>query len=361
MLKFIINSKEMLKKVTDLKAVIAPKNTLPILDYIKFDLSGSELSMTASDLETSITTKVNVQGEGEGSICVMAKLLFDLLREVKDQPITFVLGEELDVITQSGTYTLLTTESDDFPMALGKESGKEYAIPTPILFRGISKTIFASADDELRPVMNGIYVETFGSKIGFTATDAHRLSWVVAEVENVVDASFILPKKTANVLKGITVKMEGSANITVSEKNVFFTLDGYEIAARQVEGKYPNFRAVIPDNDKKLIVNKDDLLGAIKRVGVFSNKASGLIRFDIGTDLKVSAQDLDYHMKGKETMPCTFDGQPMVIGFKAPFLTEIVSNMEEPEATITLSSSESAAMFNYDGVQMLLMPMLCNQ
>lgn len=355
-MKFIVNSKELSKRITVLNKVASDRNMLPILDHILFDLK-KDLTLTASDLELTVSASLSVEiSEGEGSVCIGTKLLSDLLKECKDEPLTFECDSYVKVTTSKGSYNLIWCEAKDFP-TVSKVKGKKIVVPAKVFLDGLTKTSFAMGDDELRPIMNGVYIETCEGKIGFTATNAHKLCWVISSDFLGDEVSMTLPKKAVLSLKSMI--KDGSVTIHVDDKNAFILAGEYKITVRLVEGRYPNFKSVIPQgNDKVLRVNKDDLLGSIKRVGVFSNKASGLIKLSVKDDLEVSAQDLDFAISAKENLNCTFNGEPIEIGFKREFLQEMVSNIDLPEAVITMSTSDKACLFDFENVKMLLMPML---
>ena len=239
-----------------------------------------------------------------------------------------------------------------------------------MLISGINKTIFATADDELRPVMNGVYFNYEEGKVTFVATDAHKLVRSMAECADVdFNASFILPKKPANLLKGVLLKEEEPIRVTFDAKNVTFDLKNHKLVCRLIEGNYPNYNAVIPTaNPNKVLVDRVELVNGIKRVAVCSNPTTNLIRMDIANNkISLAAQDIDFSVSANETISCSYDGQPVTIGFKSTFLVEILSNIDTPTVQIELADSTRAGVFKpvYDDkhsgeVLMLLMPMMIN-
>ena len=238
-----------------------------------------------------------------------------------------------------------------------------------MLLGGINKALFATADDELRPVMNGIFIDLTPSQYIFVATDAHKLVKYTVDTEGGPKASFILPKKPANLLRTILLKEDDTVKVAFDAKNVKFTLKNSTLMCRLIEGNYPNYNGVIPaNNPNKLIVDRVELLNAIKRVAVCSNQATNLIKFDIADNrINLTAQDLDFSYSANESLSCSYEGSPVVIGFKSTFLVEILSNLETPSVVIELADSTRSGVFKplYDDVQasntlMILMPMLIN-
>jgi DNA polymerase-3 subunit beta len=239
-----------------------------------------------------------------------------------------------------------------------------------MLISGINKTIFATADDELRPVMNGVYFNFEVGKLTFVATDAHKLVRSVAECADVdFNSSFILPKKPANLLKGVLLKEEEPIRVTFDAKNVVFDLKNHKLVCRLIEGNYPNYNAVIPTaNPNRVLVDRVELVNGIKRVAVCSNPTTNLIRMDIaGNKISLAAQDIDFSVSANETISCSYEGQPVTIGFKSTFLVEILSNIDTPTVLVELADSTRAGVFKpvYDDkhasdVLMLLMPMMIN-
>jgi len=237
------------------------------------------------------------------------------------------------------------------------------------LVNGINKTIFATADDELRPVMNGIYINLAPGALTFVGTDAHKLVKYESETANEVTASFILPKKPANLLKSVLLKEDDAIEMSFDSKNALFKLKSHTLVCRLIEGNYPNYNAVIPaNNPNKVLVDRVELVNGIKRVAVCSNPTTNLIRMDIGDNrINLTAQDIDFSVSANETISCSYDGEEITIGFKSTFLVEILSNMDTPTVVIELADSTRAGVFKpvYDDKQtsstlMLLMPMMIN-
>ena len=374
-MKFVISSSSLLSTLSTASKVISSKNTLPILDYFLFDIKSDGLHVTASDLETTITTVVTPDSvESEGVIAAPVKLLIDSLKEFSEQPLTFEADEttwEIKISWTTGSITLPGMSGMSYPSVQPlTDTAREIEIEADTLLGGINKTIFATADDELRPVMNGIFIDIAPAQYIFVATDAHKLVKYTVEKEgDDVAASFILPKKPANLLRTMLLREDDTVKVAFDDKNVKFSLSNSTLICRLIEGTYPNYNAVIPaNNPNKVIVDRIELLNGIKRVAVCSNQATNLIKFEIGDNrINLTAQDLDFSYSANENLSCSYEGSPVTIGFKSTFLIEILSNLETPSVIIELADSTRSGVFKplYDDVQpcdtlMILMPMLIN-
>ncbi len=373
-MKFTISSSALLSTLSTTGKVVSNKNTLPILDYFLFDLKDGILKVTASDLETTLITTVAVDGvEREGTIAAPVKLMLDSLKEFSEQPLTIEADEntwEITVSWKSGSLKIPGTSGLGYPALpeLGEDKS-EVEMDVDMMIGGINKTIFATADDHLRPIMNGIYVNIAEGEVTFVATDAHKLVKYNAQAEVAAASSFILPKKPSNLLRSILLKEEDAVKVSFDKKNVVFNLSGSTLVCRLIEGVYPNYNAVIPAaNPNKVIVDRVELLNAIKRVAVCSNQATNLVEFNIDANtINLATKDLDFSYSAQETVMCAYEGSAITIGFKSTFLVDILSNIETPSVVIELADSTRAGVFKplYDEPQsantlMLLMPMMIN-
>ena len=374
-MKFSVSSSALLSLLATTGKVISNKNTLPILDYFLMELSGTTLKVTTTDLETTLVGSIEVDSvETEDTIAAPAKLMLDSLKEFSEQPLTIEANEstwEIVVSWKSGKLTLPGTSGLSYPNLpeLNAETKQSLALDVDTLMVGINKTIFATADDELRPVMNGVYINLEPQSVTFVATDAHKLVKYASETAAEATASFILPKKPANLLRGLLPKEDGEITVEFDDKNVLFRLKNQVLICRLIEGNYPNYNAVIPaNNPNKVFVDRLELLNAIRRVAVCSNQSTNLIKLDIskGT-INLTAQDLDFSVSAQESLPCDYEGEDIVIGFKSTFLIEILSNIETTTVLVELADSTRAGVFKpvYDqqpsnDTLMLLMPMMIN-
>lgn len=374
-MKFVISSSALLSVLQTTGKVVSSKNTLPILDYFLLEAAGGSLKVTASDLETTLTAVLPVDNiETEGVIAAPVKLMLDLLKEFSEQPLTIEANEstwEITVSWKTGSLNIPGTSGMSYPALpeMGADA-REIEFDPDVLLNGINKTIFATADDELRPVMNGVYVDMKPGVTTFVATDAHKLVKVASETAGVSDdAAFIMPKKPVNLLRSVLPKENDNIKVRFDAKNVVFKLANATLICRQIEGNYPNYNAVIPTaNPNKVIVDRVELLNGVKRVAVCSNQSTNLVKFDISANkIKLTAQDLDFSVSAHETLSCSYEGDPIAIGFKSTFLIEILGNLETPSILIELADSTRAGVYKpvYDDKQtsdvlMLLMPMMIN-
>lgn len=378
-MKFIVSSTDLLSHLQAISRVINSKNSLPILDNFLFDLWGTRLTMTASDIETTLITSMDVDSaEGEGKVAVASKLLLDTLREFSEQPLTFTIDDSnlaMVITSANGIYNFIGQNGDEYPrLPQLTDDARVLNMKVSLLAAGITKTLFCTAEDELRPVMNGVCFDIMHDGITLVATDAHKLvrfrtsynSITLTEEEEKV--SFILPKKPANMLKNILPKESGDVEIRFDSKNAYFSLSNYTMICRQVEGKFPNYNGVIPkSNLYRIIIDRLSLMNALKRVSVFSNQASNLVKLDFNDNrINISAQDIDFSISAEETISCQFEGEPIKIGFKSSFLIEILNNIGSGDVVIELSDPSRAGLIlpfeNEEGedILMLLMPMLLN-
>lgn len=378
-MKFVVSSSVLLSHLQAISRVINSKNSLPILDNFLLDLQGNVLTMTASDIETTLITSLEVESvEGSGKVAVVSRLLLDTLREFADQPLTFTINDHnlaMVITSANGSYNFIGQNGDEYPrLPQLQDDARMLTLPVESLAAGITKSLFCTADDELRPVMNGVFFDIARDGVTFVATDAHKLvrlktgltSITMSDEEEKV--SFILPKKPATMLKNILPKESGEVEVKFDNKNAYFKLSNYTMICRQVEGRFPNYNGVIPkQNLYKIIIDRLSLLNALKRVSVFSNQASNLIKLDFASNnINISAQDIDFSISAEETISCQFDGDPIKIGFKSSFLIEILNNIGSSEVVLEVTDPSRAGLIlpfqneNNEELLMLLMPMLLN-
>lgn len=374
-MRFVVSSSELLSHLQAISRVISSKNSLPILDNFLFDLKGNKLTLTASDLEVTMVTSVTLEStDGEGIIAMPSKILLESLKKFPEQPLNFEINMDtyaVDIVTEKGKFSVVGQNGEDFPPIpeLDSADAQQFQIPVAMLQTGIVKTIFATANDDLRPVMNGILMEMAEDSLTFVASDAHKLvryRRLDAKVGFV--SSFILPQKPAGLLKNVLVRESGDVAIQFDKKNAHFTLPNYKLVCRLVEGNYPSYSAVIPqDNPNKVTIDRVELYNTLGRVSLFSNQASNLVKLQLtGNEMVVSAQDIDFSISAYEKVGCTYEGDAMEIGFKSAFLAEIIDNLSSSDIVVELSNPARAGLFfpfenkeNEDEL-MLLMPMMIN-
>src|SRR5574344_2952132 len=329
-MKFIVSSTGLFSHLQAISRVINSKNTLPILDCFLVELNDGTLSLTASDNETTLSTSIEVnEYDKDGRFAISSKTILDALKEIPEQPLTFDVNlETLEIMVQyqNGKYNLVGQNADEYPQApaLG-DSAAELSISASLLLSGINRSIFATADDELRPVMNGIYFDIHPDNLTFVASDGHKLVRLRnLSVKSAEKASFILPKKPANLLKAVLAKESEMVTIKFDDNNAYINCTNFEMVCRLIEGRFPNYNSVIPQNNPhKVIIDRLSFLNALKRVSVFSNPASSLVKLQLKENqLKVSAQDIDFSTAAEELIACQFAGVELSIGFKATYLIE---------------------------------------
>ena len=374
-MKFVVSSTELLARLQSVTRVISSKNSLPILDNFLFILKDSTLSITASDLETTLKTSMTIENVSEeGEITVPAKLLVDSLREFADQPLEFKTNDNqliLDITWATGNAKLPYTTAEDYPSIPElDESCTTITINSRILLEGINRTLYATAEEELRPVMNGIYFDIDESNSTLVASDAHKLvCYTRHDIKSESRSSFILPKKPSSVLKNILGKADEDVIIKFDNRNATFVFESFNLVCRLVEGNYPAYKSVIPKNNtNKLVINRLDFLNSARRVAVCSNQASSQVRLKLTYNtLTLSAQDLDFSISANENLICQYEGDNMEIAFKSTFLIEILTNLPYTDISLELSEPSRAALILAAGpvdpqeeILALLMPMMVN-
>ena len=370
-MKFIVSSSQLLKQLQVLGGVINSNNTLPILDNFLFEISENQLKVSASDLETTMSAVVTIESDSTGSIAISARLLLDTLKTFPDQPLTFKTEGDsiIEISSDQGKYDMAYFGGDEFPKSVSLPSPSKTVIPSSILATAISKTIFAAGNDDLRPVMSGVFFQFSSESLTFVATDAHKLvKYTRTDVTADKTAEFIMPKKPLNLLKGV-LGGEEDVIIEYNDANAKFTFENFVLICRLIDGKYPNYEAVIPkENPNKLTVDRASFQNSVRRVSIFSSKTTHQIRLKMaGTELNISAEDLDFSNKADERLSCDYQGDDMQIGFNSRFLSEMLNNLSSNEVLIEMSLPNRAGILTpIDGtdegeqVTMLVMPVMLN-
>lgn len=372
-MKFILSSSALFKQLQLVSKVINPKCQLPILECFLLKTEGSTLTVTASDIETTLVTTLDlIESDMDFTIAIQSKKLLESLRELSEQPITIDINEnnlEVTIKYQNGRFKLAGQSGDEYPKLKEQSQNGTINIPVLQLLNGIDSTLFASADDELRPVMNGVALDITTESLTFVASDAHKLVRLKnSSIKGESNVMLIIPKKPAVLLRAILPKETGEVVIAYDENNVVFKLSNYTVYCRLVEGRFPNYNAVIPQNNPyKILVDRVTLLNTLKRVSIFANQASSLVKLAItNNQIELTTQDIDFSTSAEETIPCQFEGEKISIGFKAQYIIDIVSNLNTNEIILELGDPSRAGLFipannepNED-LLMLLMPMLLN-
>ena len=375
-MKFTVSSTALASSLQSISRVIASKSTMQILESFLFKIDGETLTLTASDMETTLTTTVEISNvSGKGAVAISSKLLLDIIKEFSDQPLQFEINDEnmaVEMKSAAGKYTLVGQLGDEYPTTPTiADDAASFVIPVSTLLGGINKTSFAAAVDDLRPTMAGIFFDIKEDSLTFVATDAHKLVRLrTTGVKPELVSNFILPQKPASALKSILPKESGEVTVQFDGKNIVFTMSQYQMYCRQIEGRFPPYENVIPNrevNVNKLVVDRMSFLKALKRVSLFTNQANNLIKIGLlPNKVNISAQDIDYSISANEELACQYDGAELNIGFKSQFLMEILGNIDSTEVSIELSDpSRAGLILPYEQAEdedllMLLMPMLLN-
>ena len=372
-MNFVVSTSGLLKHLKSIGGVLNTNNTIPILDCFLFELSKGELTLSASDMETTITTTIKVESNDNGSIAIPAKTLLEALANLPEQPISFITDKtkhSVKLKTETGDYNISGQNGEEYPKLAKLESQSSLVIKSDVLANAINKTIFATGNDDLRPVMSGVFCQFNENNSIFVATDAHKLvRYTRNDAKASAAASFIMPKKPLNVLKTLLAGVDDAVKIEFNKTNALFSFGNINLVCRLIDGKYPNYEAVIPkQNPNKLTIDRSAFLGALKRVSVFANKATHQLRVKVvGSQLRVSAEDLDFANEGHETLTCTYVGEDMEIGFNSRFLVEMVSNLDCDEIILEMSAPNRAGIIlpnnkanPSEDVLMLVMPVMLN-
>lgn len=370
-MKFNVQSNVLLAKLQALSKVLNTKNALSILDNFLFEIKGGKLVITGSDQENTMTALMDImESDKDGEITINAKRLIDILKELPQQGITFEINDDTLEVTlkfQSGHFSFMGVSSDEYPRVQNNEDNrKELIIPAEVVRKGIETTLFAVSTDTLRPMMMGIYWDIHNDDITFVSSDTHKLvRYINRQIQPGMETAFIMPAKPSTILRNIIDSNETDIKISIGEKNATFDLGDFTLTTRFINGNYPKYNRVIPtDNPFTVSCDRGVLFNAMRRVALFSNLASGLVKLDItDNNIHLSAQDVDYNVSGEENVMCQYEGKDMTIGFKAPFMVEVLGNLKCDEVILKLCDPTRPGLFlpssqkEDEDVLMLLMPM----
>lgn len=369
-MNFIISSSALLRNLQSISGVLNSSNSLPILDNFLFELADGKLTISASDLENTMkTVVVPDEGKKDGRVAIPAKLLLDTLKNFADQPLAFQINENfgIEISSDYGKYKLVGQNADDFPRSLDMGDVEVLKITGEIISNAIENTLFASGNDELRPVMSGVFCQFSSEKLIFVATDAHKLvKYGRLDSTATKSADFILPKKPLNLLRQ-NLGGEEEVEVSYNETTAKFVFGTIELTCRLIDGKYPNYDAVIPKlNPNVLTVDRLSFLNSIKRVSIFSNKTTHQVKLKIaGSELTISAEDLDFSNEAKERLTCSYAGDDLEIGFNSKFLMEMLNHIKTQEVILEMSEPNKAGILlpseasnDNEEILMLVMPVM---
>ena len=368
-MKFSLSSSELLKQLQIAGGAINTNPVLPILEDFLFTITNNKLSIAATDLETSIITEIEVNSDGDGVVAVPAKILLETLKALPPQPITFSVDDEkygIEITSSYGKYKLAGEDGKDFPRIPEPEGVDSIELQSSVLAQSITKTLFATSNDELRPAMTGVYFQVDFNKLILVATDAHKLvKYTFTEASGEIATSFIVPKKALTLLKN-ALPNGGTVKLAFNKANAFFTFENTQLACRLIDARYPDYNAVIPvDNPNLLTIDRNDFQNSLKRIAIYANKTTNQVVLSIDDgSLTISAQDLDFSNEATEQLSCTYTGTPLTIGFNAKFLIEMLNVLESEEVKMELSSSTRAGILlpveevEGEEILMLVMPVM---
>jgi DNA polymerase III subunit beta len=371
-MKFIVSSSALLKQLSSINGVITSNPVVPILENFLFEIQDGKLTITASDLQTSMITEMEVEAKDSGSIAVPAKILLETLKNLPEQPVTFSIAEEtysIEISSDNGRYKLSGENATDFPKAPMVANGYSVDISSSVLSSAIINTIFATSSDELRPAMTGVYLNFQDTNTTFVATDGHRLiRYRRVDVASDTDTSIIIPRKALNLLKSTLPGENTNVKVEFNGANAYFKFNNIKMICRLIDERFPDYQNVIPmNNDNKMVINRMELLSSLKRIAIYANKTTYQVRLKItGNELQISAEDLDFSNEANERLSCDHDGSDIEIGFNAKFLIEMLNNIDSKEIELQLSQPNKAGLIvpkekdDNEDILMLVMPVMLN-
>ena len=370
-MKFIVSSSQLLKHLHQISGVINANTVLPILEDFLFDIEKNKLTLVATDLETVMKVHMDIEAKDSGRVCIPSKILLDSLKNIAEQPLTFNIDKNfgIEITSDNGKYKVMGENPDNFPKEPVADTATSFTMKSSALVSAINKTLFAVSNDDLRPAMTGVYFELTPDSITCVATDAHRLvRYKRTDVVCPKADSFIVPRKPLNLLKNVLPDNDDELQVSYNNNHLFVKHDGTEMVCRLIDARFPDYKVVIPlDNPYKLVLNKNDFQGALRRVSVFSNKSTNQVALTItGSELQLAAQDVDFSFEGNERMACQYDGEDLQIAFNARFLIEMLNAAETTDINIELSTPTKAGIIKPTEMEvgedllMLVMPLMLN-
>src|SRR5688572_26441275 len=371
-MKFIVSSSSLLKQLQHISGVINANTVLPILEDFLFEVEKNKLTVVATDLETVMRVQLEIEAKETGKVCIPARILLDSLKNIADQPLTFNIDKNfgIEITSDNGKYKVMGENPDNFPKEPAADDTTSFTMPASALITAISKTLFATSNDDLRPAMTGVFFELDKKSLQFVATDAHRLvRYKRKDILAPKSDSFIVPRKPLNLLKSAIPANDDELTISYNSNHLFVKHGTTQMSCRLIDARFPDYKVVIPaDNPYRLTVNKSDFQSALRRVSVFSNKSTNQVALNIsGSQLQLAAQDVDFSFEGNERMNCQYDGEDLQIAFNAKFLIEMLSAADSPDVNLELSTPTKAGLIKpseqeeEEELLMLVMPLMLNQ
>ncbi|MFN5422853.1 MAG: DNA polymerase III subunit beta [bacterium] len=370
-MKFIVSSSALLKQLQQINGVIGSNNVLPILEDFLFEIDKNKLTVVATDLETVMKIHLDIEAKDSGRVCIPAKILMDSLKNLPNQPLTFDIDKNfsIEITSDNGKYKVMGENPDNFPKEPPADDTTAFTMSSHQLLTSINKSIFAVSNDDLRPAMTGVFFELEKSGLTAIATDAHRLvRYRLNNVKCTKSDSFIVPKKPLNLLKNSLPDNEDELTVSYNSNHLFVNHGTVELSCRLLDARFPDYKVVIPaDNPYKMTISRADFQAALRRVSIFSNKSTNLVTLSIsGSELQLTAQDVDFSFEGNERMACHYDGDDITISFNARFLIEMLSATDSEEVRLELSTPTKAGLIKpveqeeSEDLLMLAMPLMSN-
>jgi DNA polymerase-3 subunit beta len=371
-MRFIVSTSTLLKQLQSVSGALSNSTVLPILENFLFEIKDGNLTISATDLQTSMTTSLTVEAKENGRIAIPSRILLDTLKSLPEQPIAFNIDDNtfaIEINAGDGKYKLSGENGEDFPKIPVVENASSVNLPASVLAEAINKTIFAVSNDELRPAMTGVYCQLSTSHLTFVATDAHKLvRYRRKDAKAASTASFILPKKALNLLKSALPSDDVNVSVEYNSTSAFFKFSNINLVCRLIDERYPDYEAVIPQNNpNKLTIDRQAFLGSLNRVAIYANKTTHQVRLKInGSELNISSEDIDFANEAHERLSCQYDGEDMEIGFNARFLIEMLKNLGSEEVMLEMSTPNRAGLLlpqngdENEDVLMLVMPVMLN-
>ena len=371
-MRFIVSTSVLLKQLQSISGASSSSTVLPILENFLFEIKDNLLTISATDLQTSMVTSLPIEAKEEGRVAMPSKILIDTLKTLPDQPVAFSVDTKtlaIEISAGDGKYKLSGENAEDFPKIPVVDNVSTVKLEASILSEAINKTIFAVSSDELRPAMSGVFVQLSEQSVTFVATDAHRLvRYRRTDVGTEKATSIILPKKALTLLKSSLPNDDTAVSVEYNSTNAFFQFGSINLICRLVDERYPDYEAVIPQiNPNKLTVDRLLFLNTLRRVVIFANKTTHQVRLKIsGSELHISAEDLDFSNEAHERLNCQFEGDDLEIGFNAKFLVEMLNNLSSEEVVLEMSTPNRAGLLlpalkgDNEEILMLVMPVMLN-
>jgi DNA polymerase-3 subunit beta len=371
-MKFIVSTSTLLKQLQAVNGASSSSTVLPILENFLFEILDGVLTISATDLQTSMTTSLPVESKEAGKVAIPAKILLETLKTLPDQPIAFSIDNTtfaIEISAGDGKYKLSGENGDDFPKIPTVESGSSVNLPASVLSEAINKTLFAVSGDELRPAMTGVFCQLSPQNITFVSTDAHKLvRYRRMDAKSESPASFILPKKALNLLKSSLPSDDVNVAVEYNNTSAFFRFGNINLICRLIDERYPDYEAVIPKNNTNILtIDRSSFLNSLRRVVIFANKTTHQVRLKIsGSELNISSEDIDFANEAHERLSCQYEGEDLEIGFNARFLIEMLGNLSGEEVNLEMSTPNRAGLLvpqtnnEKEDVLMLVMPVMLN-